>query len=239
MKRGERRVLSLRIVVEFLAIFSGAVLALAADGWAERRSEQEEAQAGLVLVLSDLEEDSAQFAALRGKMSEWADATAWLVLGWGLPDLAADSVARAFDTLTQGESLQLSTVGFEGLRDSNRLRFIDDEAMVARVREYYQVRQPQIRGSYEKTIELVDELPRLAAEHLEYGSEESARARWQPLATAGVELRHPWVQISQDPFLHQSLVWFGRWTGYMVQLIEESESDLSGLLETVRIEVED
>jgi hypothetical protein len=238
MKLGERRKLTVRLFAEFLAIFAGAAVALTVDGWAERRSETQEAQAGLALVLSDLEQDSAQFAAVRSKMGEWADATAWLLLAWGRPDFPADSVALAFDALTQGEALQLSTVGFDGLRDSNRLRFIENRAVVRGLREYYQVRQTQIRDSFDKTIELVDGLPKLAATHLEYGSDESTRARWQPLATGGVRLRHPWVAITQDPVLHQSLVWFGRWTGYVVQLLEESEAELGALLEDVRREVD-
>lgn len=234
MKTGERKALFVRIFAEFLAIFAGVVLALTADGWAEQRAEERAASAGLRLVLGDLEQDSAQFVVVRLKMSEWADATAWLLLQWDRSDVPADSVAHAFDVLTQGESLRLSNVGFDGLRDANRLRFIPDADLVNRLRDYYQIRQPQVGGSYDRTIELVDELPRLAAPYLVYGSDETARTRWQPLAPAGVTVRRAWSEVSGDPVLHQSLVWFGRWTGYVIQLLEESETSVGEILEEVR-----
>ncbi len=53
-------------------------------------------------------------------------ALVWLMLGWDRSDLPSDSIARAFDILTEGETLNLNSVGFDGLRDSNRLRLIDD-----------------------------------------------------------------------------------------------------------------
>jgi len=40
MKAWERRNLFVRVSAEFLAIFAGVVLALTADGWAERRAEE-------------------------------------------------------------------------------------------------------------------------------------------------------------------------------------------------------
>jgi len=167
-------------------------------------------------------------------MREWADATAWLLLQWDRNDVPSDSVARAFDVLTQGESLRLSNVGFDGLRDANRLRFVPDADLVNRLRDYYQIRQPQVEASFARTIELVDELPRLAAPYVVYGSDETARTRWQALASAGVRLRRPWPEISDDPVLHQSLLWFGRWTGYVVQLLEESEVSVGETLDEVR-----
>ena len=236
MDSGRRSALAVRIGAEFLAIFAGAILALTADGWAERRSEQEEARAGLALILSDLEEDSIQYVVVGDKMSEWTEAAAWLILNWDRTDLPADSVELAFDIFTEGESFQVSRVGFEGLRDANRLGFIENGGVLAALRRYYQIDQPQLRRSYDHTIELVDELPRLSAAHLRYGSESNVREGW-PLTKAGVELRHPWAEISRDPVLHQTLLWFGRWTGYMADSLEEAEVKLAGVLKEVRLEL--
>ena len=127
MESGGKRAFLFRLLAEFLAIFAGAVLALSADGWADRRSEEQEARAGLELVQSDLEADSAQFGPVRSTMSRWMRDAAWLIASWDRRDLPADSVALVFDSFTRSEaSLHFNRSGFDGLRDANRLRLIDD-----------------------------------------------------------------------------------------------------------------
>ncbi len=63
-------------------------------------------------------------------------------------------------------------------------------------------------GSMDKTIELVDELPRLATLHLRYNQDTQDLSLW-PIEGGTVRLRRPWNEIAADPVLHQAVLWWG------------------------------
>ena len=143
---------------EFLIIFVGVVLALAADDLRETRSETEEAEESLALVLADLMADSADFASVGEAVDGHVEAAAWLVERWEDPGTDPDSAELALRAFVSGSALQLNSSAFEGLRNSNRLRLIRKDSVRAAILRYFQFQQVAIRDFNERRADRIKAL---------------------------------------------------------------------------------
>jgi hypothetical protein len=210
-----------RSLGEALAIFSGVVLALAADDWRETRSEREEARGSLLVVLADLQADSVAFAEVGAVARRWAGVTSWLIENWDRSAHNVDSLETALYTFSDGGGLQLSRAGFDGLQSANRLRLLANDELRARLLQYYQVDQVATRARYETLVERNERLGVLLAPHVRDPGGIQPGSMWP--VEQRVHLRHAWTEIAADAVLYQHLIKVGRSSDYLAARMAAGE----------------
>jgi hypothetical protein len=223
---------------EFTIIFVGVVLALAADDLRETRSEAEEAEESLALVYADLVADSVEFAVVGGSARRHMEAAAWLVERWEDPGTDPDSAEMALSAFQTGRALQLNSSAYEGLRSSNRLRLIRSDSVRAAILQYYQFRQVAIREFNEGRLGRIETLLYEALPpHVRYlGGEDEGKML--PLQGSGMTLRTSFGEVTSDPFVQSEIVWTGRFSDFMCQILQEGEQEASSLMSLIRSEID-
>ena len=229
--------LAVRLLAEGAAICAGVFMALLADEWRSARSEREEARAGLELILGDLHADSLAFERQRRESRSQAEAAAWLMTVWNSQGPPRDSVENALFKLGVGNTLEISRSAFEGLRDSNRLRFVENESLRSGIKSYYETRQIMLSKFYDLVLAQQFRLEFLTMPpYVENRAGSGSRGLWP--ANESVRLRQPWTAISADPQMHSDVIWLGRMRDVYEGRLKTAVDVGAALAQDIRAELE-
>jgi hypothetical protein len=221
-----RRSKLLRLVSEAVVIFAGVGLALLADDWRETRGDRDEAMRSLELIERDLERDSAQIAEGIAEMSSDAEASRWLLAHWEGVDPDSSSLFGQLVALRASARPAFSRAGFEGLRASNGIRLLRNDALRDSLLYYYEVTQPQFTEYYFEVVwprrGLVNEAlaPHLRTFRLADGG--------------GLTLRTSWSEITADPAVEHHLASYHGAIAYSATALRELQSKVAWLLRRTR-----
>jgi hypothetical protein len=228
---------SRRVISEFAVIFVGVALALAADDFRETQAERREARESLELVVADLLADSTDFASVRSTAETHAAAAAYLTERWSDVEVSEDSIQMALGEFSDRSTLQLSSSAFEGLRNSNRLRLVANDSIRAATARYYQNRQVVIRDFYNDVTKRREALVFEAlAPHVRHSEGEAAGRMWPPREPR-LTLRTSWEGLTRDPRVHSEIVWFGRFSDFLGQVMSLGEADAGSLMALIRADL--
>jgi hypothetical protein len=225
--------LSKRLLGEAIAIFVGVAVALGADDWRETRSERQEAEESLALVLVDLHLDSVEFADLERAAREHSNAADWLIRGWDREDHQVDSLESVLYAFSTWERLQLSRAGFEGLLSANRLRLIEGDSIRFGLQRYYQVSQIHQADYYELVVGYRAAVLASLAPHVRNLEGVAAGSVWPPREDR-VTLRHSWREVAADAVLHNYLVWLGRGDDFLALELAKVQEEVGALMAAIR-----
>ena len=115
----------LRLGAEFLLIFFSVVLAFIADDWRTKQNETRAAEASLELVLRDLRQDLVGLRRLEEVHQTWNEAALELV-SVVEGDATRDELSQAADVALRWGVFRPSLVGYQGLQQTGRLRWVRD-----------------------------------------------------------------------------------------------------------------
>ena len=230
------RPLAVRAFAEGFAIFAGVLLALVADDWRETRSERREAGESLAVVMADLESDSAEYVKVETTARRWTAMAAWLLDDWDGAGRDRDSLEVALYTFSDGESLQLSRAGFDGLESANRLRLLRNDSLRTALLEYYQVAQRERQFRYETVVENNSRLSAALVPHVIHPAGAEPGSVWPPRERS-LRLRRPWSAVAADPELHYAVVRLGRSVDYLADLMDTGDSLSSALRSAIAREL--
>jgi hypothetical protein len=131
-----------RIGAEFLAIFAGITLSLAADDWRQGRIERHMEREILQEMSADLQLDSAHLESVRERLAEFDRTAVWLLKNLGQEDLPPDTVIARFRGLFGYMTYQPVTSSYVALKDGGQMALISDHEVRRLIVDYYEVGQP-------------------------------------------------------------------------------------------------
>lgn len=220
-----------RLVAEFLIVFTGVVGALLADDWRERRSERRIAQEGLAQIQVDLDLESAEYQALFESVGQQERAAAWLIVNLERPGVPTDSVAEAMRTVTVGRIFEPAGPAYQSLRDGGNLHLLEDPALRREIVRYYEDTQTYLAELDTRVEEVSHEVERRLVRYrkllpragsLEFGP----GARWDLTATPAA--------IARDGELVSAIGLFGGRASFLSTRLEAffipENSRLRGLI---------
>ncbi len=199
-----------RALAEFLVIFAGITLSLAADDWWQSRADHAREATALNEVLSDLSDDADAITLKTTMGREWDQAALWVLRHRGRADIPPDSAAAAILPLFRTYRYQPVRSAYVGLRSTGDLALVRDENLRRLIVDYYEQRQ-----SYEKefdgtgqsiSLSFIDASRGLVLWTAENPAATSIRGQD---SGAGFKLLQPWPAVSENPeFLHAA-TWLG------------------------------
>ena len=226
-----------RVLGEGAAIFVAVVLALVADDWRETRSEREEAEESLALMVRELQSDSAELAQGAEVGRRLAASSSWLIQNWDRSDNDRDSLERHLYQYSRTRNFQLSRAGFDGLQNANRLWLLESDSLRNLLLAYYEGRQPHVLDYHRANGDAIMRLFRSMAPHTRRPGGRDPGSLW-PVQVDRVRLRHPWPRVAADPLVYEDVIWVGRFSGHLANLMDSAREEAVILMTAIRSEIE-
>ena len=169
-----------RVGAEFLVIFVGVTLGLAADDWRQGREDRVSEREYLSAVADDLLADSTGLGLMATMMREYDDAALHVRAALASGAEHPDSVMRHMRRLMPYALYQPVAAAYIALRDGGQIELIGDPELRRRIVEYYEVTQPlmlqfdrRVAGSHRRFYEV-------ALTHFAAKFDPSAESNWPP-----------------------------------------------------------
>ena len=134
-----------RITAEFLIIFAGVTLSLAADDWRQAREERSSEIGFLHALEEDLTADSVNLARMKYRMESYDETALWLERRLDGPDLPPDSLETVRRLLFRTFFRPVASA-YVSLKAGGQMSLIQDAELRRMIVEYYEVQQPYMAG---------------------------------------------------------------------------------------------
>lgn len=134
----------LKIAAEFLAIFAGVTLSLAADDWRQERANREMEQEILLQIYADLEADSTHLDSIRDRMVDFEKTVVWLWQHLDDGEIDPTVVIQQFRGLFNYATYQPVTLTYTALKDGGQMVLVRDNQIRRLIVDYFEVGQSRM-----------------------------------------------------------------------------------------------
>ena len=134
----------LKIAAEFLAIFAGITLSLAADDWRQERADREMEREILLQIYADLKADSAHLDSIRARMVDFEKTVVWLWQHLGDGEIDPAVVIQRFRGLFNYATYQPVTLTYTTLKDGGQMVLVRDYEIRRLIVDYFEVGQSRM-----------------------------------------------------------------------------------------------
>lgn len=206
-----------RIAAEFAVIFVGITLSLAADDWRQGLDDEARELRLLGNIASDLEQDSVELFNLIEAMGRWDAASYWLNANGSRTDLPSDSVLFQLRRFGFVASYQPVSSAYLGVRDGGLIHLLRDDALRARIIDYFEVQQGLIQMFNSRTEDGWNRWFQITAGYLDWVPPEDTATMW--VLHQNLRLTQPLSALLANPVINQHIDWAGLIGGNTVLLL--------------------
>lgn len=225
-----------RLLGEFVLIFVGVVLALAADDWREGREQVALGERALRAMLTDLEADSAVLHELAISYAVDDSSATRLLRQIDNPAFPRGSIEELVRAFYLGAPYAPSRAAYTTALQTGALEFVRDEALRLAIVSYFEQSSSVFARNFEQLLAEVFELHDLLKPHLRVRVDSSTASSWPPPENARV-LYSSWDALRRDNALTVQLLEFAIYSGYMVEFAQTRLHANLELQESIRREL--
>jgi len=167
---------------ELLIVVAGVLIALAADGWLERRNLRVAERASLSRLADDMQVDINDISGNLARTRLGSEAAIWLMERRGEPFPTSDSLSRRLTDFTACSILSTNTSEYTALKSSGQLSNLRDAAFRQRLVNLYE-QYPYVSELYDLDCRLWREGVAAIESLLEFGFDPSGET-W-PVSVTG------------------------------------------------------
>jgi hypothetical protein len=223
-----------RALAEFMVIFAGITLSLAADDWWQGRIDAQREISVLEGIRSDLQADSVAMDSTILRSGAWDRASLWVQRHWGRSGIPEDLVADSLFPLFRVYRYQPVRSTYVSLLSSGDLDLIRGEGLRNRIVDYYERRQAYITDLFEGSRDFQDKF--LVASRnlmLWVQSNPDATSIRERGAPPQFQFLQPWATGSEDPEFRFATTTLGTAGENVVWHFSEALSGNSDLREAI------
>ena len=190
-----------RAMAEFIVIFAGITLSLAADDWWQGWADARRELSILEGIRSDLLADSVALDSTIIRSGAWDRSALWVQRHWGRSGIPEDLVADSLFPLFLIYRYHPVRSAYVSLLSSGDLALIRDEALRTRIVEYYEKRQAYVADIFETSRELQDRFA-VASQTLMLwvqSNPEATSIRERGNPASQFRFLQPWAIASENP----------------------------------------